>query len=152
MSNPSTTLKTKKWNPQLDDVSTTPKQQLTPLEDQNKPGVSWSFYLLAVFLIVVSSANSVASKIVSVPYGGYSFFLGLWNSLAYVVVYFVILLLRLTVLGLTSWDQIKHVWSVQPAQEGLGPWGFFGELLRRLPHVCLVAFKLVLFLLFFRCY
>lgn len=112
----------------MDDVITTPTE---PAADKN--AVSWSFYLLAIFLVVVSSANSVASKIVSVPYGNYSFFLGLWNSLAYVVVYFAILLLRLTLLKLTSWEQIRHVWIVQPSKDGEPAWKAF---LRRLPHVC----------------
>lgn len=127
-------MKNKKWNPQLDDVATTEQEIITVPSS----GESWSFYVLAVFLIAVSSANSVASKIVSVPYGGYSFFLGMWNSLAYVVVYFVILLLRLTVLKLTSWEQIAHVWSIQPEKHLENPsrltWllDFIG---RRLPHV-----------------
>lgn len=104
----------------------------TPIQTiSEKSEISWSFYLLALFLICISSSNSVAGKIVSVPYGNYSFFLGLWNSLAYVLVYFVILGFRL-IFKITSIEQIKHVWMIQPKTEkDVGIRGF----LRRIPQV-----------------
>mmetsp|Transcript_35993 Transcript_35993/g.90303 ORF Transcript_35993/g.90303 Transcript_35993/m.90303 type:complete len:389 (+) Transcript_35993:2-1168(+) len=70
-------------------------------------------------VIVAGAFNRVASKIMTEPMGAYSFFLSLWNSIVYTLVYFIILFSRIG-LKITPRSHLSFPWRSLKVPENVG--------------------------------
>eukprot|EP01130_Rhizamoeba_saxonica_P016187 TRINITY_DN7435_c0_g1_i1.p1 TRINITY_DN7435_c0_g1~~TRINITY_DN7435_c0_g1_i1.p1 ORF type:complete len:416 (-),score=33.97 TRINITY_DN7435_c0_g1_i1:16-1263(-) len=82
--------------------------------------------IMILLLMVIASGgiNRVASKIMTVPMGDYSFFLGLFNAFMYVFLYGSILAVRIAI-GAVPFEQLRWAWGgyisrVEPGEKR--PW------------------------------
>eukprot|EP01121_Diplochlamys_sp_Union-15-3_P005431 TRINITY_DN15760_c0_g1_i1.p1 TRINITY_DN15760_c0_g1~~TRINITY_DN15760_c0_g1_i1.p1 ORF type:complete len:432 (+),score=27.30 TRINITY_DN15760_c0_g1_i1:64-1359(+) len=82
---------------------------------------TWSEVVIfgLMLLVIISGAfNRVAGKIMTEPMGNYSFFLSLFNSIMYVILYFMILFARYQ-MGFATWDMITYPWKRTPLNYGI---------------------------------
>jgi len=85
---------------------------------------TWAIIILGCLVIGTGVPNAVSGKIIAVPMGDFSFFLGVFNSFMYIVVYFSILGIKVAG-GFVSKESIKWVWTM----------GKNGNIIERLPPV-----------------
>jgi len=101
---------------------------------QNIPLPPTFFRLVTLFLLVIGvmgsgGLNRVAGKVVTVPMNEYSFFLAMFNAIVYVILYFIILLIRYW-LKIVPGKQFADVWRKSRDDSlncisRIGPWKYF---------------------------
>jgi len=85
--------------------------------------------MLLIVVIALGGANRIIYKIMTTPMGSYSFFLGVFNGLAYVLLYGAILFVRVCT-GKVPVEQLKYTWGCR-SKESLdvpSPVSFWGRL------------------------
>jgi hypothetical protein len=70
--------------------------------------------ILMIVVIILGSANRVANKIMTQPFGNYSFFTTLFGAALYVALYFTILLVRYGMKIVTK-DMLSYPWKKMPS-------------------------------------
>jgi len=85
--------------------------------------------LLVLAVIITGGCNRVASQIMATSMNHYSFFIGIFNSLAYVIFYFTILLVRY-LMGYVPKSDFAYVWKHKydkgiPIWKSISPWKYF---------------------------